>query len=299
VSPLGYALWSELGTWVGLSPSVGKTYYTEEFAQINSRNFLYDSKTGRYRPVFILNMGMLVGIAKKGGDVSTMRRAERVSQTACNYRSLMEDCLTISQKERVHSLFMELHGEFLRSFRLPWYVPCWAGGLGLTGYILPDDKDRRCMRMVRMCYSKLRPKSLPLGEKTWLVHQIATRHLPVTSLFVDQTVGVKEFQAAVALKSVDMLFDASVPFAKMFQSGALSDLAAKNLAHNDRLWSKLRKSPSLPVPLSYEEAVSITYHEGWNCVIAEPWSDDLVVVVPETRVLVLEDRVPEGWVINE
>jgi len=303
-----YKLWERVGAYVGLSPSIGKTYFTSEFAQINSRNFLYEE--GVYRSTYALNMGLLKGVAKKGGNVSIYPRAERIAQTSCNYRMLMEDCgHDIEKKKRVHKLFFLEHGDFVRSFRIPHYVPTWCGGLGFTGFFLPDELDRRRMRLIRLNYSRLRPKALPLGEKSWAVHQLAADKLPPVNLtFHKDDPGVQEYARAIGTKSVDLLYDASYDLGDLLKGDTLArQMAQRNLRHNDRLWCKISKVTHLPAPLTYEEAGMVTMYETLGCAkvgVMRDEEDDWVVidaitVEPAGRELELGDNVPVGFVSRD
>jgi hypothetical protein len=304
VSAAAYEVWKVIGSWVGLSPSIGKTYFTPEFAQINSRNFTYDD--GVYTEVHSINMGLLEGAAKKGRHVNEMTLPCALSQLANNYRQLMNDCNgDMDRKLYIHNIFVRLHKEKLEKASVPWYVPCWAGGLGLTGYFLPNEYDRRGMHEVRMNYEKYQPKSIPVQEdavsgepdKMWYVHQLAADRLPKSHVTFDENhPGIEPYQLACGRMAVDMLFDAELKIDELFRSDSVSDRAWKNLRHNRRIWRVIGRKPALPDPLWPVECVERTQYECFPMKIYMPYSDD-VVVVKDLRMDPVEGC-PEGYVLR-
>jgi len=207
-SKAGFKFWEQVGSFCGLSSSIGKTFHTDKFAQINSRNYIYEN--GSFRKTYYTNMGLLEGTSKGGVDISTLGRAQKISQLASNYRQLMKDCDTMAQKAKVHRKFNELHKDVLTSVQgIARNAPTWCGGLGFTGYIIPSERDRRAMHYIRLNYSKLKPKSLPMGEKLWCIHDIAKSRIKgEVKVTKDLSCpGIKELESATNWHSINMLFD--------------------------------------------------------------------------------------------
>jgi hypothetical protein len=321
VSKYGYSFWKKLGAFVGLSPSIGKTYYTRDFAQINSRNFLYyddlvpetGERVGRYLTVYGLNMGLLEGSAKKGRHTSEMPLPSALSQLANNYRQLMADAPSLEEKKRVHGIFVRLHREKLEQAQVPWYVPCWAGGLGLTGLILPNERERRGMHYIRMNMEECKPKSLPVSEdatgkepnKEWFVHQLAAEFLPSPDhTFSCDHPGIRVYEQAVGKKSLDMLLDSKVDMQKLFHASTIEDRALSNLKHNRRLWRSLFRRASLPAPLSLFESLERVVYECFPVTIEHcdcdglVWSEEPYVPMPPLVCACCAAGVPLGFLVR-
>jgi hypothetical protein len=280
VTQAGYEVWKVLGEFVGLSPSIGKTYFTDEYAQINSRNFSYED--GEYVDVFSLNMGLLEGAAKKGSHIKDMVLPCALSQLANNYRQLMADAGCLEEKKRIHGLFIGLHKDLLARAEVPWYVPCWAGGLGLTGLYLPSELDRRAMHEIRLNFSKYNPKSLPVQEdaangepdKSWYVHQLAADRLPTPDkTFNPEHPGVLPYMIATGKKSIDMLFDSTLSVEDLFKGQSSQNRAWQNLRHNRAIWRKVMKK-ALPDPLKLKECVERTVYDCFPVTVHLPFGDD-------------------------
>jgi hypothetical protein len=306
VTDYGYGVWQRIGAWVGLSPSVGKTYFTDEFCQINSRNFMYVD--GEYLPVRSINMGLLEGAAKKGKHVDEMALPCALSQLANNYRQLMEDCDgDLDAKGYVHRLFTAIHKDKLDRAEVPWYVPCWAGGLGLTGYLIPGEQDRRGMHEIRLNIKKYNPKSIPVQEdanngepdKQWYVHQLASDLLPVPSrTFNPEHPGILPYQQACARVAVDMLFDAERKIDELFRGDSLEDRAWKNLRHNRKIWKGLL-GRNLPDPVKPFECLERTCFDCFPLMFRYPYGSD------EDDFEIVDDRVdppdgcPDGYLLRD
>lgn len=297
----GYGYWEKIAAWIGLVPSVGKTYFTREFAQINSRNFLYHN--GEYYNVYGLNMGLLEGAAKKGRHVDDMTLPCALSQLSSNYRMLMSDAPNLEEKKRIHGLFTRRHFGRLTESLVPWYVPCWAGGLGLTGLFLPSEYERRCMHEIKLGIRRYKPKSLPVQEdpsgiapnKEWSVHQFAADRLPASeSTFDSDHPGVKEYERAVGRMSLDVLFDFDVTLEQVFKETSIDDRAWRNLKHNRCIWRSVRRMKQLPSPLPLKMCVERTVYDCFPAIIEMPYSDDVLDYA--SRSFVCDELCPDGYI---
>jgi len=138
--------WEEIGNFLGLSSSVGKTYFSKEFCVINS--VLYDFK--RYDPDSYLrfsdaigyfverpyvNLGLLFGQPKTNfGNTD-----KQVWHLGPIHRDLMSKCPHLPEiRERVHKQFMynvrpilEKMESGMRGYKLKYFWPEWLGGVGL------------------------------------------------------------------------------------------------------------------------------------------------------------------------
>jgi len=137
--------WEEIGNFLGLSSSVGKTYFSKEFCVINS--VLFDFK--RYDPESYLrfsdsigyflerpyiNLGLLFGQPK-----TCFGNADKqVWHLGPIHRDLLSKCPDLPEiRERVHKQFMFNVRPILEKmeedigYHIKWFWPEWLGGVGL------------------------------------------------------------------------------------------------------------------------------------------------------------------------
>lgn len=106
-------------------------------------------------------------------------------------------CCPTELRLRVHKTFLNRHWKILSSVRVPWYVPEWAGGVGLSpvvdlegeidsprsylhGYG-PSEMDLQVLRKILFNHQKEFPKRLPAMPE-WNFHQFALDRLPARPL---------------------------------------------------------------------------------------------------------------------
>jgi len=178
--------WETIGNFLGLSSSIGKTYFSKEFCVINS--VLYDFK--RYDSMFLgktgyfverpyINLGLLFGQAKTNFGNSD----KQVWHLGALHRDLLGSCPSQPEiRERVHNQFMinvkpilQKMEEVLGDYKMQYFWPEWLGGLGLDpSYHKYSFFDRATMHAQRKLISldaSLRP--LKGGDFIeWKMHQL-------------------------------------------------------------------------------------------------------------------------------
>lgn len=153
--PAGYSAWKTFGTMAGLSPSVGKVYFSKSFCNINSTFFRYNAS--RERPfvrIPVIRLGLVFGLKRSLAEIEQEQPklnllgngVEWDSSLGARHRALMFECPE-ECKERVHKKFLTKNSQLLASaseYLMPWYVPECYGGVGLQplpGY-WPSRKDQ-------------------------------------------------------------------------------------------------------------------------------------------------------------
>jgi len=153
-------IWLRLCKAAGLESSIGKTYFSPFWFQINSQIFTWNYEENIPKPVGYVNFGHVSPVDPKGG-------AER---DWTDLPSLLEDLLrghSKSKKERLTSLF--LHDfRFLLSHvpdGMSYWMPRDLGGLGLPrdGCILDMDEEISFRQMELANYLLKNPEK----EITW------------------------------------------------------------------------------------------------------------------------------------
>jgi hypothetical protein len=189
--------WEKTCKCVGLENSVGKTFFSRAFIEMNSRTYilnhnhpdvvhLTEEGTGngvvssllnlRFDLVPFVNFGLLKGLVRSSAVDDEETRFERI---AC-LGECHTDLLTHNHHfyKELDFLFKRYNKDLLDDVQLtgiPYYVPKWLGGLGLDPGAEPWDKisltQRKCASII---YSEIRemgkrPQHVSIN-KTCLVH---------------------------------------------------------------------------------------------------------------------------------
>jgi len=276
----GYHAWQRITSFMGFEESVGKTYFSKEFVEINSTLFYFDEHNEsayyhqepdrieaiklqeglifkkkvkgreviRYTPFYqasYVNMGLLTG-QKRSGPVGLNDAADPRSNIGTRYRELM----TLSPhqlKSQVHKVFVENHQQELMMFgNVPWALPEWIGGAGLLGYLEPTEKDLRIAQRILIEWKRDRPVVLTDTSMTspWHIWQLASKKVPNTHFSEEKDVGTEAYTALVGRECVNLLFDSNVRLTDLYQAPQdQTERIKKALRHNAKLWKPDRRMP--------------------------------------------------------
>jgi hypothetical protein len=259
----GRAAWSKIAAYAGLKESIGKTWYAKEFVEINSTMYLVgpdhihrvqtvnDSGEIKIRlcpfvQVPYVNFGLLRGLKRSGGAVGLNDLADPKETIGARYRELLTHCPP-HLKPKVHKMFIDYHYSVLSLARVPWHIPEWLGGLGLTGHRDPTRLDLRIAHRILMGWSKRRPAAVKTGEQSWVIWNLAEKRIPAPSSFTEDAVaaGVVLYENAVAKECLNLLFDSNVSLSTLIRR--VGDEAVLALRKNERLWKITADLPS-PIP---------------------------------------------------
>jgi len=276
----GYKAWQRITSFMGFEESVGKTYFSKEFVEINSTLFYFDEHNEsayyhkdkdtrvkvqlqegleyykiipgreviRYTPFYLasyVNMGLLTG-QKRSGRVSLNDTTDPRSNIGTRYRELMK-LSPYHLRCQVHSVFVEKHQNELKLYgNVPWALPEWIGGVGLLGFLEPTEKDLRIAQRILLEWRDNRPVALTDTSTTspWHIWQLASKRLP-NSLFSDKKDdGTEAYTALVGRECVNLLFDSNVRLTDLYKSPSdQTERIKKALRHNARLWEPNRRMP--------------------------------------------------------
>jgi hypothetical protein len=192
------ALWARIGAYCGLSPSVGKVYFSKDFLNINSttyrynpagyRDFALDMVPGelqRFKTLYFdlipyVNLGLLYSLKRSGGTYTSVDDTDDVT-VGSRARALITGCPE-SLRERVLGQFIHLNKSQLSLARVPWFIPESLGGLGLpiVGKFTPVDKDLRLARLIHDHPADFRFPSRPTNAP-WRVWDYAKKRVTFPS----------------------------------------------------------------------------------------------------------------------
>jgi len=206
-------VWERITAFGGLETSVGKTYYSNRFAVINSvlydyypdklvlktsdslsLNFGLVFEKSRYRWVErkYVNLGLLYGYKRSQSekDQESDEQTVDVFQLGVLQQELKRTCPD-ELWDVVAKNFVKKHFEKLtdRKYRnIPWYVPSWAGGMGFAHHNqkVYSLQERRAITWIKIHWSDLdlRPKNIP-HDSVWKMHNLVLNRISDEDVLFD------------------------------------------------------------------------------------------------------------------
>jgi hypothetical protein len=272
----GKLFWERLTSFCGLKPSIGKVYISRTFLNINSTTFDYTpldpvrttvirhvdfvevERLVLFRKVQYVNLGLLFGLKRSGGKVSSADIGVEIGGIGARARDLIDNC-PVLLREKVLADFIHRHTDVLRQARVPWFLPESLGGLGLpsAGRFCPSDRELRLARVI-LDDKSIRIPSKPVATpwKVWEYAQKRLKNWPsdlnaITNMnyeFVGGMTGqgMTSKQSIFGLACVEALFRckglSDLYDSKSEESGYLRKIQA--------VWKKVYRTPVYPERLN-------------------------------------------------
>jgi hypothetical protein len=281
-------IWEKISAYAGLKSSVGKTYFSRDFVEINSTQFLrteakpfvdikiitkwkkyphgnfpvhtkqYIRRLNPFTQTPFVNMGLLTGRKRSGARSYGLIDPDKpTTQIGVRYRELIRTAPP-SMKLQLHKMFIRMNKIHLdKANPIPWYVPSWIGGLGLTGVEEPSVLDRRLAQKIILDWSKRRPIDLSQVDAPWRVWKLAESEVPEPLLTSIKNDGVEYYTKIVASKCIDLLFDSTIDLYTLMP-GTHSRIS-NQLANNKKFWRPPKGA--LPQPI---DADRLTFRSVWS-----------------------------------
>jgi len=281
-----YKAWQIITKGVGLEESLGKTFVSSQFLEINSRTYLrteprkevYINTQGKpvvrdqpFTKIKFVNMGLLTGQKRSGGKTS-MKEEESEDPIGVRATELLNSCPE-SMTERVYTEFLQYHKEILDKMRLPYYIPRWLGGVGLPINDLhqPSDLDRRIVATILNNYGKtitnaettIKCLPKPLNSKiNWRTRIIAEQRMPEPYYTKVETEEVVARESALNKQCINILFDSSVRLSDLHDEEGARTSLSKIIEYNAKLytpslWTKLNIKLSPPISIKKLEKIKL------------------------------------------
>lgn len=161
-------IWRGLGSVVGLTESVGKTYDDETFFTINS--VLYKKEQSRWVEEPFINFGLLNGTGRSVSVTVKEDTKDSLLELGTRHRELIRTCPK-GNVRNVHTLFLYLNCDTLREFKGSWFLPNWLGGLGLSPVQGYSEKELRFAGEARLAIGQGLAEAPRIQmEKEWLFY---------------------------------------------------------------------------------------------------------------------------------
>ncbi len=153
VSSKGKYLWAKYGALMGLKPSIGKVFFTNEFCTLNSRMFAM--RDGKWIDVPFISSSLLSG-KEKSVRLGTERLIDplvKVNDVGQRNYWLMLACPKYA-RHAVQKKFIQNNSNTLKHpllHAIDWFMPTWSGGLGMCdvsengwvyNYEVPGNPER-------------------------------------------------------------------------------------------------------------------------------------------------------------
>jgi hypothetical protein len=252
-----YEAWRRITSYVGLKESVGKTYFSRSFVDINSRSFRrsdtdkklqFEREDGtkytrltRLHAVPFVNMGLVLGLKRSGTRIGLSDQDDPRNNVGTRCREL----LTMAAPEQhpiIMKVFLNKHREVLTASGLPWFIPEWLGGLGLPPgpWGQASQLDLRIAARILRAWKHERPISLAHQSNKWKTWAVAEKTLPEPTFARTKGPDTEFYATAVAQRCVDLIFDSTFALEDLmdFEQGFN---AAKAIGKNAELWRPLHR----------------------------------------------------------
>lgn len=168
------AVWEQIGSFIGLSKSIGKSYDMKKFLTVNSTYFTRDGHM-KWNLIPIVNLGVLYGLKRSSqGAENSKYWEEELLDLSSRFRDLMKDLDHSPLKKKTKERFLYINGELLNKSGLNWVLPQYLGGLGLPVRDF-DRGDKVIAHAILKEYSENRPPPLIKKETGFLLHKKVMR----------------------------------------------------------------------------------------------------------------------------
>jgi hypothetical protein len=316
VTETGRQAWRKISSFGGLIESIGKTFFSRSFAEINSETFLYNEATSReetwtktvtdpdgrerqtdcirwnpFTAAPAINLGLVYGMKRSGkavglDDVLGSYEDDGDKTITERHSALFRSCPP-DKWPVVNRLFMQHHSVLLQqltSWGVPWFVPTWLGGLGLVGEI--SNTDLHLAAGIVRDWAVLPPSkrpSRPKRDTPWKTHQLVmeqTRHLDAAKAVLNSS-GIELSDRFYGLLCAETLFtaDESDMYVEVEDDPEkpTKDVGYREIRRNGNLWRRRFDNRSFaPIPI-----------------IEGPWrtADERTLMVVDA----LRARTTDGW----
>jgi len=260
--------WRLTTSFIGFVESVGKSYVSRSFLEINSTRFdrtdsdhriiVPDRRTGepvtrvtRIVQTPYVNMGLLLGLKRSQGKAGLKDLEDPRNSVGHRARELLRTCPE-HLRHKTMSEFLNVHRNMLNIPRIPWFVPEWLGGFGIPSgdWGEPSELDRRQARAILLEWKKRRPIALGRPGAAWHVWELAERRMPKPHYSEVKGPLTELYDSLVGKHVVNLLFDSRLQLNDL-RKEVTATRVGKALRHNSKIWTP--KAGALPQPMSDTE----------------------------------------------
>lgn len=188
-----FKIWEKVTFAVGLENSIGKTFFSKNFIEMNSRTFIVDKAEEfsdfrlnlKYRETPFINFGLLKcrirSVSAETEDNHEQMFLQRLVKIGPNHQKLMTAFPDLY--DDLHFLFRRYNNEILLDPLLkdiPYFIPSWLGGLGMhPGALFWETISSKQLRCCSRILSNIRnkPPQILSVEKDVALHDIINKKM--------------------------------------------------------------------------------------------------------------------------
>jgi len=194
-----FKIWEEVLATIGLKNSVGKTFFSNRFIEMNSRSFIvcenedsFSTQRGDLMNPFLkeipfINFGLIKGLLRSQCGAATGTISKIATLGACHQEMVVG--LDFAYED-LDYLFRGYNSHYLESDILsgiPFYIPQWLAGLGLNPGPRYMDKipeaHLRAASVIYQAYEDRRPKSLSLLKSCLMDDEVAKKQKALARIY--------------------------------------------------------------------------------------------------------------------
>jgi len=253
---------------VGLRESVGKSYWSREFINMNSTNFSFSSEgfidavetrlqhilvrraglenaegqtKAHFRLTPYVNLGLLFGMKRSGGEKVGLGDVVGDQYSTLGSRArFLASSSPVRLRDAVIQLFVNHHLRVLRQVRVPWFVDESLGGVGLPSYFGSDGifrgptlADAATALQIKRTMAVI---SRGGGQDGWQFHSLAKSFFPCRESVVSSH-QAEATQTVLGVLYAAQMFRSDLELDDLFLVGRSPGVRA--LRRNERVWSRL------------------------------------------------------------
>lgn len=268
----GMKAWEQIGSFVGLSPSIGKVYFDKTYLNINStsynfyplgwESFKFQNKFGddyvrtcHYEHIKYVNMGQLLSMKRSGNGLTSVDEDARGVSFGGRVSDLINSAPCFLQ-ERLLGQFLHINKDKIM-VDLPYFIPENMGGLGLPsiGKFTSSNSDLRFARLIQEHPDKFKMPMRPLNAE-WKTWEYAQRRFPEVKTAINQA-DILESRGLETMSLSQVRAKACIE--AIFRCDSIEELLKENADDSailvyqrkcQKIWKRARLS-SIPVPEPY------------------------------------------------
>jgi hypothetical protein len=274
-----YNFWKKITKHFGLNESIGKTFVSKGFVEMNSATFQFNPETEHdieiinkkgesslrkcsYTQTKYINQGLIRGAKRSEALTSLGDQDDPLENIAARANYLLDICPT-ELKIKVYQEFINYNRELLEKTRVPWFLPMWLGGLELpiTEEHKPSDKDLRLAHLVVINWKKAHPIQMST-KLPWKTRLLAESRLPIPGTSPEKNLDTERYESIVGKECINLLFDSNYSLDDLYQLIEEDSKVGSAFKKNAKYYDP--KGKQLPSPLTIDQLKTKRTYNTYN-----------------------------------
>jgi len=274
-----YNFWKKITKHFGLNESIGKTFTSKDFVEMNSATFQFNSESEHeieitnkkgeislrkcpYTQTKYINQGLIRGAKRSEALTSLGDQDDPLENIAARANYLLDIC-PVELKTKVYQQFINYNRELLEKTRVPWFLPMWLGGLELpiTEEHKPSDKDLRLAHLVLINWKKEHPIQMST-KLPWKTRLLAESRLPKPGTSPEKNLDTERYETIVGKECINLLFNSNYSLDDLYQLIEEDSKVGNAFKKNARFYKPDGKK--LPSPLTIEQLKTKRIYNTYN-----------------------------------